>query len=229
MSHDPPLITVIIPTLDEEEHITRAVKSACGSSSTVECIVVDGGSNDRTRELAASAGATVIRGPRGRGPQMNTGAARAKGEILLFLHADARLPRGFDSEVREIIEGKGAILGAFSLDIAPSAPSLRLISLVANLRARHLGLPYGDQCLFLEKKVFSRLNGFSPLPIMEDFDLARRAKREGRVLVSDMKVRASARRWQRLGAFKTTLLNQLLVAGFCCGVPAETLSRLYKR
>lgn len=221
-------ISVVVPALNEELNIGSALRSAT-DPGVGEVIVVDGGSTDRTVELARSLGARVALHPPGRAGQQNLGAALARGGILLFLHADTRLPAGFSSAVRRTLARPGTSAGAFPLGLDGTRPGLRLIEALANFRSRVLGLPYGDQGLFMTADAFWRAGGFPDQPLMEDFELVRRLSGLGRVRTAPERVVSSARRWQNQGLLRTTLVNQLMILGRCLRVPPATLARLYAR
>lgn len=220
------LISVIIPTLNEASSIGRTLASA--NDADVEIVVADGGSADATAALAQEFGARVIVTAGGRAAQQNAGAAASRGEALLFLHADTVLPPDWSEQVRAILSAPGVILGAFRLAIGGAAAAERLIASGANWRSRWLALPYGDQGLFMARATFEQLGGFRPLPIMEDWDLVKRARRRGRVVLAATAVTTSPRRWRRLGPVRTTLVNALVVAGFRLGVPPHWLGRFYR-
>jgi rSAM/selenodomain-associated transferase 2 len=214
-------IGVVVPALNEAALIGAALARLRG----VPVTVADGGSSDATRELAAAAGARVVVATGGRGAQQNAGAA-ALGDVdaLLFLHADTILPDGWRAEVERILAG-GAALGAFRLAI----PGHPLIAAGANARSRLLALPYGDQALFIGRPVFDTLGGFRPLPIMEDYDLVRRARRLGRIGLARTAVTTSNRRWRRRGVVRTTLVNQAVLAGWALGIAPDRLAAFYRR
>jgi len=148
---------------------------------------------------------------------------------LLFLHADTLLPDRFDKRVRDTLKDTGVTAGAFRLRIDSPAPSLRLIEAAVNLRSHWLGMPYGDQAIFIRANEFHALGGFSTIPIMEDFELMRQLRRRGRVAIAPAHVNTSARRWQRLGPWRTTWSNQMVIAGYCLGVSPERLAQWYGR
>lgn len=220
-------ISVIIPALNEAQQLAAAVQSALAGDN-IEVIVADGGSTDGTGKTALHLGVRLIETAPGRARQMNAGAAVAAGEILLFLHADTRLPVGFARSVRQALARPGAAGGAFSLRIDAPGRLIRWIEAGANRRSQRLGLPYGDQGIFLSADVFRALGGVPDLPIMEDFVLVRRLGRLGKVVVLDDRILTSGRRWQRRGALKTTIINQLMVAGFYLGMTPDRLARLYR-
>ena len=222
------LISVIIPALNEAHCIQAAIRNA-GAEENAEIIVVDGGSGDETRSIAEREGARVLTASGGRSGQQNQGAAAARGAILLFLHADSVLPANYGKAVRELFRDPNAALGAFSLHIQGSSSLLHLIEQGANLRSRLLQLPYGDQALFLRRRVFRALGGFAQMRIMEDFDLVRRARKKGRIKTLQPRVTTSARRWRARGIFRTTLLNQLMILGYCLRLSTKRLASLYGR
>lgn len=227
MDRKKPIVTIIIPVYNEEENIGSTLHSL-GSAQGLEIVVVDGGSSDRTRDIAAQHGAMVMETEKGRARQMNVGAAAARGDILLFLHGDTRLPNEFMAAVEETMTSGKWLAGAFRLGIDGSGVGLRLIAKLANLRARMLGLPYGDQGLFLKRVDFIELGGYPELPIMEDFCLVRGLRKKGRIRLLAETALTSDRRWRQLGILRTTLLNQLMVAGFLLGAAPDRLARLYR-
>ncbi len=218
-------ISIIIPALNEAEGIADAVASARGPG-TAEVIVVDGGSTDATEERARAAGARVIVSAPGRGRQMNTGARRARGEILLFLHGDSRLPAGFSSQVEAVLSRPRTVAGAFRLAIDLPGLGAAWVAAGANLRSR-LGLPYGDQALFMPRRVFFEAGGYDEVPILEDVFLVRKLRRLGRLRLAPGAVLTSGRRWQRLGVVRTTLVNQKVMIAWLLGVPLEELRAWY--
>ncbi|MGD2180872.1 TIGR04283 family arsenosugar biosynthesis glycosyltransferase [Lusitaniella coriacea] len=222
-------LSVIIPALNEAATLLKTLHYT-QIGADLEIIVVDGGSEDNTIELAQNAGVKVISSPKtGRAQQMNAGAAIATGDILLFLHADTHLPLGYDEMIREALSHPKTIAGAFELAIDGKGLPLRWVEKMVNARSRVLQFPYGDQALFLKTSVFLELGGFPNLPIMEDFEFIRQLKGQGRITILPAKVLTSGRRWQKLGVFKTTLINQTIILGYFLGVPPTTLRRWYRR
>jgi len=221
-------ISIIIPTLNEakviEETITRLPKS-----EQVEIVVVDGGSSDGTDVIARKLGAHVLATAPSKAEQMNAGAAEARGDVLLFLHADTRLPANFEEKVMAAVSRKGFCAGAFTLGIDSEDWGLGFIERVANWRARFFKMPYGDQALFVSRDLFFEIGGFADFPIMEDFELIRRLKKKGKIDILPESVRTSPRRWQNLGVYKTWLLNQIIIGAYFIGIPPRRLAFWYRR
>jgi rSAM/selenodomain-associated transferase 2/rSAM/selenodomain-associated transferase 1 len=221
-------ISVIIPALNEAGNIAETLLSI-GHGKNIQVIVADGGSQDNTVSIAKSLGAKVINVLPPRSNQMNEGAAEATGDVLLFLHADTRLPKNFYRLILRSLAQPGIAAGAFELCIASPTPALRLIERLANWRSRYLGTPYGDQGIFMLSRVFHGVGGFSDFPIMEDFELIRRLQKKGKIITLSAPVLTSSRRWQNFGILKTTLINQLVIITYYMGIPPDTIARLYRR
>jgi rSAM/selenodomain-associated transferase 2 len=222
------LISVIIPTLNEAEVIEPTIFNLKKYPHT-EIIVVDGGSRDQTVDFARSMGARVLTSAPSKAAQMNVGAAQASADVLLFLHADTRLPPGFENSVLAVMARQDICAGAFSLGIASEASGLRFIERVANWRSRFFQMPYGDQALFVTRKLFHEIGGYPDYPIMEDFEFVRRLKKKGKITILPESVQTSPRRWLNLGILKTWLLNQLIVVAYYLGISPQRLSRWYNR
>jgi len=221
-------ISVIIPTLNEVENLPNAIASI-QPQTNIEVIVVDGGSEDGTIELAKSLGVKVISSPPGRARQMNTGALAASGEILLFLHADTQLPSGFDVMIPMALLQPGVVAGAFTLQIDAPLWGLRLVEWGVKWRSHFWQLPYGDQAIFVTANIFTARGGFPQLPIMEDFELIQQLKRLGKVTIIPAPVITSPRRWLQRGIIQTTLLNQIVIIAYLLGVTPEQILRWYLR
>ncbi|MGA8832530.1 MAG: TIGR04283 family arsenosugar biosynthesis glycosyltransferase [Desulfomonilaceae bacterium] len=221
-------ISVIIPTLNEESNIANTLATVMGFDN-VEIIVVDGGSTDRTVEIACAHDATVLSGPGGKAAQMNLGALAARGEFLVFLHADTLLPEGWVDQVHYEMQRNGAVAGAFKLHIDCDLLGLRLIETLANLRSLWLGMPYGDQAIFTKSEIFRSIGGFPNQPIMEDFELMRRLRKRGRINIAPEVVFTSARRWKDRGIWATTATNQVLIIAYLLGISPKLLVRFYGR
>jgi len=224
-----PLISIIIPTFNEEQNILPCLE-ATRKAVNVERIVVDGGSTDGTVDKAKAWGATVLSTGRGRARQMNAGAQVAQGEILLFLHADTLLASGFDNHIRLILIRPGVSAGAFSFRLDKiSSAGLRLIQLAANWRSRYLQIPYGDQAIFVRTRLFQKIGGFPNLPIMEDHEIVRRLRKRGKIVTASLPAVTSARRWRVMGIWRTTILNWALTLAYLMGVSPSRVYRISRR
>ena len=221
------LISVVIPALNEEGVIAETL-APLEHGSNIEILVMDGGSRDRTVAVAAAHGARVISAGPGRAAQMNAGARYATGDILLFLHADSRLPAGFDQDIRTALADPRTVAGAFSLGFDKDNFALKIMEYGANLRSRCLQLPYGDQGIFLWKADFQTSGGYPELPIMEDAALIWALREEGRIVTLASRAVTSARRYEKLGPFSTWIINQCVIIGFLKGVDPAELARLYR-
>jgi rSAM/selenodomain-associated transferase 2 len=231
-----PKISIIIPVFNEASTL-EATLTKLQDISNLEVVIVDGGSWDETVTIAKRLGkrftpssefkVTTTRA--GRAHQMNVGAATATGDILLFLHADTHLPPKFDILVRQALQNPSTIAGAFELRIDANLWGLRWIEKMVNMRSRFFSMPYGDQAIFLKVSVFQDIGGFPDIPIMEDFELMLRLRRQGQITIIPSSVLTSGRRWQKLGVVKTTLINQLMIAGYFLGIPPSELVRLYRK
>jgi rSAM/selenodomain-associated transferase 2 len=195
----------------------------------IEIIVVDGGSRDQTVDLAGSMGVRVLTSAPSKALQMNTGAAQASGDVLLFLHADTRLPQDFENRILAALARPDISGGAFSLGINSDASGLRFIERAANWRSKFLQMPYGDQALFVTRKRFHEIGGYPEYPIMEDFEFVRKLKKKGKIAILPESVQTSPRRWLKVGILRTWLLNQLIVAAYYLGISPQRLSRWYNR
>ena len=219
-------ISIIIPVLNEEQAIGSCLDRLSGQPG-LEIIVVDGGSSDQTIDVIAAHGLHPVLSAAGRGLQQHTGAKAASGDILLFLHCDTRLPDNFTSLVHRILQQDGVAAGAFQLAIDAKGVGLRIIESGANLRSRFLGLPYGDQALFVKRDTYFTAKGFPEQPILEELLFLSRLKKIGRIAIAPARATTSARRWQQHGIIKTTIVNQLMLAGWALGITPERLGRWY--
>jgi rSAM/selenodomain-associated transferase 2 len=219
-------VSVIIPALNEAANLAAAVASV-RLQAPHQIIVVDGGSTDQTREIGAAIADELIEGVRGRAAQMNLGATRATGEILLFLHADSRLEVGALTDARRILSNRRVAAGCFTMTVPLGNPMFRSIEWCATARVRLTGYIYGDQGLFLRRETFDRVGGFPPLRFMEDLAISRALRRQGRVQVSRRRVMVSPRRWQERGIVRQTLRNWWLTALAAAGVHPDRLAHYY--
>jgi rSAM/selenodomain-associated transferase 2 len=223
-----PYISIIIPVLNEAAIIEATLERLAGNLD-VEVIVVDGGSRDSTVSIAQQKRVKVITDIKsGRASQMNAGAAVAKGKILLFLHADTRLPDNYDELVKTTLQQPQVIAGAFKLKIQGQAKALRFIEIMVQVRSSLFSLPYGDQAIFIDRDIFNSVGGFASIPIMEDFELVQRLKRIGKIAIAPAAVITSSRRWSKLGVWQTTLINQLIILGYYLKIPPQQLSQFYR-
>jgi rSAM/selenodomain-associated transferase 2/rSAM/selenodomain-associated transferase 1 len=221
-----PYLSIIIPVLNEAANIEAAIRSA--SDDDAEITVVDGGSTDDTVMKATHAEVKVEMSPPGRAIQQNRGAAIARGSVYLFLHADTLLPSGFVRHIFETLMDPQTVAGAFRFKSDLNHPAMKIIEFLTNFRAQYLKLPYGDQCLFIRKEVFECAGGFPEVPIAEDLLLVRHVSKFGRVRIAPAHAVTSARRWDSLGLFRTTLINQVVLAGSFLRISPHTLASLYR-
>jgi rSAM/selenodomain-associated transferase 2 len=189
-------------------------------------IVVDGSSKDETCEIARPLADRVLSGPIGRGPQMNAGAAVARGEILFFLHADTIVPDGFAAAI--VAACRHAIGGRFDVALCAPGVAFRVIETAINLRSRWSGVFTGDQGLFIRRDVFENLGGFPDQPLLEDLELSRAMRRGGPVAALRQRLHTSARRWQRHGVIRTVALMWWIRALYFLGVSPGRLARIYR-
>jgi rSAM/selenodomain-associated transferase 2 len=219
-------IAVVIPTLDEAAVLGDTLAGL--PAGFAEVVVADGGSADDTVAVARAHGCRVVEAPRGRGPQMNAGAAVTRAPVLLFLHADTRLPEDAPARVAAALADPAVAGGGFSLGIASRDGFLALVAAAATLRTRLTGVFYGDQAVFVRRGAFEAVGGFPPYPIMEDVAFGRALKTRGRVVLLPQRAVTSARRWERENPLFTTLRNWALVSLFLAGVSPERLARWYR-
>jgi rSAM/selenodomain-associated transferase 2 len=219
-------VSVVIPTYNESTVLAETL-TRLKQHHPFETIIGDGGSEDDTADIARHHEVTVVQSRRGRAAQMNAGAEAARGDLLLFLHADSYIsPKGYQKMI-EIMTSGPYLGGAFSLQIDSPLPAFKRIARWANWRSRYLNLVYGDQGIFVRREIFNDLKGFSPLPICEDLDFFRRLKKKGPVVLLKEKAFTSPRRWLAEGVGFTTLRNIAIVTLFLMGFSPATLSRWY--
>jgi len=221
-------LSIVVPALNEAAGITGALQALAPlRAAGHELIVVDGGSDDATAALAAPLADTVVASARGRARQMNAGAAVARGDVLLFLHADTVLPPDAAAAIEAAMHS-GAGWGRFDVRIVGRSAWFPVIAALMNLRSRLTGIATGDQALFVRKALFSAHGGYAELPLMEDIELSRRLRRTGRPACLRQRVSTSGRRWETRGVWRTVLLMWRLRWRYWRGTPADELARAYR-
>jgi rSAM/selenodomain-associated transferase 2 len=219
-------ISVIIPVLNEELTIASALESVLRLAPD-EILVVDGGSLDRTRELTLAMGVHVISSQRGRARQMNQGARLARAEVLLFLHADTRLPGSALADIREAMQDRRIAGGRFDVELDGEGWMLKVVSSMISVRSRLSRVATGDQAIFIRREVFDAVGGYPDIPLMEDIALSRALKRIGQVACLRSRVVTSARRWQVEGVWRTIFKMWILKSLYLLGVSPFRLKRFY--
>ena len=224
------LLSIIVPCLNEAAGIADSLATLAPLRARgAEVVVVDGGSTDETVERAAPHADAVIHAPRGRAGQMNAGAARARGEILLFLHADTLLPEAADALIIDGLKRQRRGWGRFDVTIAGRHPLLRLVGAAMNLRSRLTGIATGDQAIFVTRSLFTAAGGYPDIPLMEDIALSKRLKRFGRPLCVRHRLTTSGRRWERRGVLRTILLMWRLRLAYWLGADPGKLALRYEQ
>jgi len=239
-------IAVVIPALDEAEQIEEALasvrdaggarcdgapgpglvdSSADFSEMDLDVVVVDGGSLDRTVDRARAAGARVLISPAGRARQLEAGWRATEGEVVLFLHADTRLPSGWAAAARSALADARVAGGAFGFRFRERTLGLAAIEWGARVRSRLAGLPYGDQALFTRRALLDAAGGIAPVALGEDLDLVRAIRRRGRLVILPLDVTTSGRRYLTRGVLRTWLRNAAAVVAWRAGVDREWLAR----
>lgn len=223
-------ITVIMPCLNEAGLVEQSLARVQGLRARGHnVILVDGGSTDQTVALARPLVDAVITAPRGRAAQMNAGAGVADGDVLLFLHADTRLPAAADLLLTAALTGGGRHWGRFDARLSGTAPALRVIEFFMNWRSRLSGIATGDQAMFVTRERFARVGGFPDIALMEDVALSRALKRHGRPALIGTPVVTSSRRWEQRGVLRTVLLMWRLRLAYFLGASPQRLARIYQR
>ncbi len=221
-------VSIIIPTLNEARELPGLLAELPLVAPGAEVVVADGGSEDGTEAAALRGGARVVHAPHGRARQMNAGAAAARGEVLLFLHADTRLPPGALDAVRGLLRDGRAGGGCFRLRIPRPEPIYRISDRLGNLGVDLFRIALGDHAIFCRRDLFEQVGGYPDVPLMEDAELYRRLRRHG-VRQLPLAVETSPRRYQRHGPYRTTAVYAVILAGYAAGVPVERLLRIYRR
>ena len=218
-------LSIIIPTLNATDALGACMTHiGTGGEMVVEVIVSDGGSSDQTGAVAFDYGANVVLGPPGRGAQLARGARKASGDWLLFLHADCHLPHDWPAVLSQHVQTRPDRAAAFRLRFRAAGAAPRLVAAWANLRS-HLGLPYGDQALFISAPLYARIGGYAALPLMEDVDIARRLK--GKIRLLPATITTSAQKYQAEGWLRRGAKNLNLLARYMLGADPKVLAKSY--
>jgi len=227
----PPRFSVIIPVFNEDAVINSTIEhlASLPGEASLEIIVVDGDKSGKTIGAVRDGNVKTAISEKGRGNQMNRGAAMAEGDIVIFLHADTHLPLDTFALIESALRDPGRQAGAFDLAIASGRPIYRMIAKIASLRSRLTRIPYGDQAHFFRRNYFQDIGGFANIPLMEDVEIMGRIKKRGeRITIIKRAVMTSARRWEKEGILRCTLRNWLLICLYFSGVSPERLSIFYK-
>lgn len=219
-------VSVIVPVFNEEKGIAAAL-SALMPLAPREVIVVDGGSEDRTLEICGSFGVKILSSERGRGRQMNCGARHASSEVLLFLHADTRLPGSALGDVAAALSDPRYVGGRFDVELEGSHPMLKVVGALINWRSRASRVGTGDQAIFVRRETFTRMGGYPDIPLMEDIALGRSLKRLGAIACLKGRVITSARRWEQEGVWRTIFRMWTLKFLYLAGVSPARLKQFY--
>ncbi len=220
-------LSVIVPMLNEASAIARTLEAIRTGAPQAEIIVVDGGSNDGSAEIARPRCDLVVEAPRGRALQMNSGAARSSGDALVFVHADTMVPTTFAREIETALADSEIVGGRFDVRLDDDHPLCKLIGALISIRSRISRTGTGDQAIFARREIFEGIGGFPDLPICEDLDFARRLKRAGRVACLRTEVITSARRWKKGGIMRTILRMWTIRSLYLAGVSPMRLARMY--
>jgi len=228
MAPDPLRLSIVIPTLDEGVSIgTCLARLQALRAAGVEVIVVDGGSGDGTREVAAPFADRVIEAPRGRASQMNAGARASTGGVLLFLHADTLLPEGAAMALSSGLDRRQRAWGRFDVRIEGEHPLLPVVAFFMNVRSRLTGIATGDQAIFVRRAAFEQVGGFPAIPLMEDIAITKALKRVSPPACLRERVVTSGRRWEKRGTLRTILLMWRLRLAYALGADPARLAQRY--
>lgn len=222
------MLSIVIPVLDEAQHLASLLPALVTRCPLAELIVVDGGSADGTARVAAECPrARYVTSTRGRASQMNVGARTARGDVLLFLHADTRLPPDADVAIARAMAEPDVVGGRFDVRFSSARWPFRVIAAFMNGRSRLTGIATGDQAIFVRRTTFETLGGYADIPLMEDVELSRRLKAAGRLVALHERVTTSSRKWEREGIVRTVCLMWTLRLLYFCGVDPARLHGWY--
>jgi len=222
--------SIIIPVLHEPENINHLIEHvhSIGEGTDYEIIVVDGSPTRDTISALKDDGTISITSGIGRARQMNRGAETARGDVLVFLHADTKLPREAFAKISGALLDNTCVGGAFSLGMDTERKSLHFIAWTANVRVWFTRVPFGDHAIFLRREYFQKIGGYKDIPLMEDVELMQRIRKSGgKIKILKEKVNTSPRKWEKGGVFRTTFRNQLIRKLYRLGVSPDTLHRIY--
>ena len=224
-SHRSP-ISLVVPVLNDVKALAGLLKTLEGLRCGYEIVVVDGGSSDSSRQLAAQYPVRLIKSEAQRAAQMNAGARAATGDWIAFLHADSKPDQRW---VRALstLTCLGDGWGFFEASLDQSEGLLKLVERLMNLRARITSIGTGDQCLFVHRELFEKAGGFPSQPLMEDIDLCKRLRRFSRPMLLNATITTSSRRWRKEGVVRTILLMWMMRFGYWIGVSPRRLARIY--
>ena len=222
------MLSIVIPVLNEAATLERLLPYLGAVCPEAEVIVADGGSSDGSAAVPPRfPGVRLVMSRRGRACQMNVGASAATGDVLLFLHADTRLPAGASAAIGEALQDPRVVGGRFDVRLASERLLLRVVGGMMNFRSRLTGISTGDQAIFVRRDVFEAMGGYAEIPLMEDVEFTGRMKRRGRLAALRLRVTTSARKWEREGILRTILLMWTLRFLYFVGVPPGRLHRWY--
>ncbi|NCS72078.1 MAG: glycosyltransferase family 2 protein [Candidatus Magasanikbacteria bacterium] len=231
MNNKKPTISIIIPTYNEEKIINKTLDQFKSIPKEIEVILVDGKSNDDTIKIAKQyTNITILQSQKkGRAAQMNYGSNQAKGDILLFLHADSILPKKYLQEIKNAIQQKNIIGGAFKITFPINLLAYKLINLYSNVRAKIFKIYHGDQAIFITKKIFNNIGTYPDVPLMEDVLLSEKMKKTGATILLPFPVTTSERRIKKTGITKSIILYFLIKSLHKLHVSPHTLAHIYKK
>ena len=225
------LFSVIIPVFHETEIVNTLIKNLCEHHfhENLEIIVVDGANQQDTIDVIHADNVVCLASEKGRARQMNAGASVARGEVLIFLHADTLVPDSAFSCIKSVLEDTKVVGGAFDLGIQSDRLIFKIIGKIASLRSRITRIPYGDQGIFIRRKYFRSIGGYRDLPLMEDVEIMQRIKSRGdKISILPEKVYTAPRRWEGEGILYCTLRNWIVLLLYCFGVSPHKLARYYR-